>query len=157
MPRGLFRHTLREAVLMRLIPDTANLTGRQATRPMHTATQTAAHHHHHHTTPSFVQRQEQATSQPATLAGPAHYSIRQHRERHFSASSGLLFFPSSRPSFIVDSGSSSESSKCHPFLRGPAPRQRYSVWSTASLLLAHFPRSSCVVLVSTASRFRAVG
>lgn len=86
----------------------------------------------HHTL--FVQRQEQATGErlPPALG---HYSKRQHLEPRFSAFFDLFFchLLALLLLFLSASGISSIPILSHPFLRGPAPRQRYSSRPTASL------------------------
>ncbi|KAH8124914.1 hypothetical protein LI328DRAFT_133573 [Trichoderma asperelloides] len=120
---------------------------------MHCNANSGASSSSHHTL--FIQRQEQATGQ-ATLAGPGALLKTAASRASLCCLLWPLIFPSSRhPLIVFILFRHFHQFPSHPFSRGPAPRQRYSVWPTASLLLRPTSpdgtRSSSAVFVSTAS------
>lgn len=147
-----------EAVLARLRSNTAAdsqsyATGKPHTpRPMHCNASSSASSSYH---TLFIQRQEQATGQ-ATLASPGALLKTAASRASLLGLLWPLLFPSFRLPFIVFIlFRHFHQFPSHPFCRGPAPRQRYSFWPTASLLLRPTSpdgtRSSSAVAVSTVS------
>lgn len=116
---------------------------------MHCNANSSASSASHHTL--FMQRQEQATSERLWLA-LGHYSKRQHLEPHFSAVFDLFFFYYISVFvllFLSSPGISSIPISSHPFLRGPAPRQRYSSRPTSLLLWPTSPDGTRSSLLSS--------
>lgn len=147
---SLFGHAASEAVLACLISDTTDdrVTRQPATHPSQcTATQTAALHQHH-TTPSSCS--DRNRPQASDSGWP--WSITQN-----GSISSLVCLPSLISSVSIFSSSfccfsplpAFPQSPSHPFLRGPAPRQRYSSRPTASLLWPTSPDGTRSSLLSS--------